>query len=364
MKIRVYGDLAQENRRSMDICGHNLTTALTAKVGQDVEYYVSPFRRYLSGVVDHPLSAKLDLLVNRHFSYKLPTELVDIHHVIDHSYGHLLYRLPLANTVITCHDLNILYRAQETKNPLLRASCQHILRGLARAKWVICDSEFTRQELDQSALTPEAKIKVIPLGLDAIFQVLPAHKLIAIEQQYQLPSGPRLIHVGTCFERKNIETLLHILAQVRQSYPVHLLKVGGEFTEGQLNIIRELNLQDYILHLTNVPLADLVGLYNCADICVFPSWLEGFGFPVLEAMACGTPVVATQRSSVPELVGTAGILADPAHAASFVEPIIQLLEDPGLQENLRQKALLWVQNFSWDAHATKTLAFYQTVLSA
>ena len=292
MKVCVYGDFLEEDRLSMEICGTKLTQFLPAAT-----FHIPSLRHYLP---KHPLTTRSNLLINRHFTYSFPRELFDIHHVIDHSYAHLLHRLPLNRSIVTCHDLNIYYRMQQSRNPLFQASCTHILSGLRKARWVLCDSQFTRLELEKANLT-QGELKVIPLGVDGDFRVLPAATVASVVQKYNLPALPTLLHVGSCDPRKNIEGLLQLVGQLRQHQPIHLLKVGGQFSPEHQRLIRDLDLGDQLTHLPKVATADLVALYNHATVLVFPSWLEGFGFPVLEALACGTPVVASNCSSIPEL---------------------------------------------------------------
>ncbi|WP_218079974.1 glycosyltransferase family 4 protein [Anthocerotibacter panamensis] len=364
MKIQLYGDLLEEQRRSMEVCATYLKAALSEALGSGVECLIPSLTPLLGRVLPAwDIVAKTDLLLNRHFLYPLRTS-ADLHHVIDHSYAHLLHHLPQDRTVVTCHDLNILYRRQKSRNPLFHLSCDHILSGLDRAQWVICDSEFTKVALEKSGLAAGATVIVIPPGLSASFRVLSPTEIAEVAHRYKIPSGPTLIHVGDCFERKNIEALLQITAHVRAHVPVRLLKVGGVFTPAQQGLIAHLGLAEHLTHLAHVPLYDLVALYNFADVCVFPSWLEGFGFPVLEAMACGTPVVASNCSSLPEVVQGAGFLADPAAIESFVEPIVRLLSDPEDASGWSENGLRWVKQFTWQKHAEKTLQVYEKIMVA
>jgi glycosyltransferase involved in cell wall biosynthesis len=365
VRVCIYGDLKEEKRLSMDICAQHIATALNHEnVLEEVVEYTPLFQNFLSRFLPYRVSNKIDLLINRHLTYPLPKIPYTIHHIVDHSYAHLVHRLPREKTLVTCHDLNIYYRMVKSKNPLFVASCKHILTGLQKAKWIICDSEFTRQELLTYDLATNATSKVIPLGIASDFCPLPEVMIDATAHKYHLPSTPLLIHVGDCFERKNIENLLSILAKINERMPVTLLKVGGVFTPHQQQRITQLNLQEQIIHLSQVPFTDLIALYNLAKLCVFPSWLEGFGFPVLEAMACGTPVVATNRSSVPELVSDAGFLIDPADIEGYTHAIERLLSDAQLYSEYRNRGLARVKDFSWQRHAQATLAFYQNMVAS
>jgi glycosyltransferase involved in cell wall biosynthesis len=345
----------------MELCGQYLEQGLRSEKLADVHLHIPPFQSYLGKLLKFAVAKKVDVLLNRHFTYGLPERKnIDIHHVVDHSYGHLVHRLPLERTVVTCHDLNIFERMQTNRSVPFQAMCRHILGGFSKARWIICDSQFTAEALEKSELAKGAQVVVIPLGLASSFRVLPIESLQTIAKRFRLPAGPKVIHVGDCFDRKNIEVLLIAIHRLK----IHLIKVGGQFSEGQQKLIKDFNLASQITHLHGVGIEDLVSLYNLADLCIFPSWLEGFGFPVLEAMACGTPVVASNRSSVPELVAEAGLLADPADAEAFVAQSSRILNDEGLRNELIARGLERVQQFSWAHHAHQVRRFYDQVLES
>jgi glycosyltransferase involved in cell wall biosynthesis len=345
----------------MELCGQYLEQGLRCEHLVNVTLHIPPFRAYAETLSKSPIAKKVDTLVNRHLTYGLPERTnIDIHHIVDHSYGHLVHRLPIERTVITCHDLNIYERMQKDRSLLFQAMCRHIIGGFNKARWIICVSQFTADALKKSGLAPDAEVTVTPQGLSPVFRMLSPENLKIVSERFQLPDTPKVIHVGDCFDRKNIEVLLTAVARLK----IHLIKVGGRFSENQQKLIKDFNLESQITHLHGVAIEDLIALYNLADLCIFPSWLEGFGFPVLEAMACGTPVVASNRSSIPELVGNAGLLADPADAEAFVTQSLRVLNDPALREDLIQKGLQRVQQFSWANHARQVRAFYDQILEA
>jgi glycosyltransferase involved in cell wall biosynthesis len=343
----------------MELCGQYLEQGLRSENLADVNLHVPPFHPYIHQLFKVSAAKKVDTLINRHLTYALPERSsIDIHHVVDHSYGHLVHRLPIERTVVTCHDLNIYERMQKVQSLPYQMMCRHILGGFNQARWIICDSQFTAEALEKSGLAQGAQVTVIPLGLAAHFRVLPYADLRITAERFDLPDGPKAIHVGDCFERKNIEALLIAIHHLK----IHLVKVGGTFSEDQQKLIQDFGLESQITHLHGVESEDLVALYNLADLCIFPSWLEGFGFPVLEAMACGTPVVASNRSSIPELVGEAGLLVDPADAEEFVAQSLRILGDQSLRNDLIARGLERVQQFSWPNHARQVHAFYARVL--
>jgi len=362
MKVCLYADLAAEGRTSMDICAANLTAALVEQ-GIDAHFYRPADERYWSRLSAHPLAAKIDVLVQRHFRYALPApDRYAVHHVTDHSYAHLVHRLPPERTVVTCHDLYIWERSRKSRNPLFLASCKHILDGLARARRVICVSKFTAEALAAAGLAPRAEFAVAYQGVHPAFRPLDATGRAQAAGRFPLPAGPKLIHVGDCHDRKNVELLLDITARLRRQAPVQLIKVGGQFYPHQRERIARLGIGDCLHHFVGLDLEELVALYNLADVLVFPSWLEGFGFPVLEAMACGTPVVATNRSSVPELVGNAGLLADPADAEGFTAAVGRVLFETGCATELARRGRAQAARFTWAEHARQVQAVYGQML--
>ena len=141
-------------------------------------------------------------------------------------------------------------------------------------------------------------------------------------------------------------------------------KVGGPFTAPQHVLIDRLQLEGQIEHLGLVTLPELVAAYGRADVLLMPSWYEGFGLPVLEAMACGVPVVAANRASLPEVVGDAGLLIEPDDLDGVADAVTRIIADPALREDLRQRGLKRASEFTWERSAQLTLAVYHAVKEA
>jgi glycosyltransferase involved in cell wall biosynthesis len=241
----------------------------------------------------------------------------DVYHLTSQNLATLLlFRRPPGRVVVTVHDIIPYMLRNDPKLCTYRSAADRLfdrlaMAGLKRADGLIADSEYTRRcVVEHLRITPE-KIDVIYLGIDhQRFRPLPVP--LSIRERYDLPQQRRyLIYVGSEDPRKNLETLVRALAAVRRTLPdVELIKVGRAHFEDERRRLRELaanlGVLDAIHFLDDVPDDDLPLLYNLADVCVMPSLYEGFGFPVLEAMACGTPVVCANASSLPELVGDAG----------------------------------------------------------
>jgi glycosyltransferase involved in cell wall biosynthesis len=184
--------------------------------------------------------------------------------------------------------------------------------------------------------------------------------------RYGLPSD-FIIFVGTLEPRKNVPMLLRAFHDLRgRGYDIHLAIVGrkGWLYEQVFATLTELKLADHVHFLENVPYEDLARLYNAASCLTLPSHYEGFGLPPLEAMACGTPVVVSDRSSLPEVVGDAGLLIDPDSPEELSAALSRILDDSELRASLRQRGLARASEFSWAKAAHQTMAVYKRVLNS
>ena len=272
----------------------------------------------------------------------------------------LVHPLP---AVVTVHDLG--YRYFPETHPLSqRLYLDWATRFSARsAARVIADSLATKNDLVRFYPVPPAKIVVVYPGRDeSLRRVDPA----AVRAKYDLPGG-YLLHLGTLQPRKNLMRLIEAFDVVAAQSPAHrasnlqLLLVGKP---GWLSApIRASARQrsERIRLLDYVPDEDLAGLYSGAAAFVFPSLYEGFGFPVLEAMACGAPVICSNTSSLPEIAGDAALLVDPSNTTALAAAITRLLSDPELRAALVAKGYERVKNFSWAKAARETLEVLEAV---
>jgi glycosyltransferase involved in cell wall biosynthesis len=270
----------------------------------------------------------------------------------------LVHPLP---SVVTVHDLGYRY-FPDAHPPLQRLYLDWSTRYSARAATrIIADSQATRDDLVKFYEVPQEKISVVYPGRDESLgpadpaPVLARHGL----------AGGYLLHVGTLQPRKNLMRLIEAVAALRPRWPdVTLVLAGrpGWLSEPILALARQhaawVRLLDY------VPEADLPGLYSGARAFVYPSLYEGFGFPVLEAMACGTPVICANTSSLPEVAGDAALLVDPTDTAALAAAIERVLAEPALRADLAAKGRAQVQKFSWQRTAAETLAVLKQAAAA
>lgn len=272
--------------------------------------------------------------------------------------------------VITVHDLAFLFYPHLLTKDSQRYYGQ-IGRAVESADAIIAVSENTRKDLVEKVGAPPEKVVVIPEAADEIYRLLdPAVVTVELERRFGLARGYALF-VGTIEPRKNLPFLLRAYAAWSSRWCARGLSIPklvvagrkGWLYEDVFNLVDELGLAEQVAFLGAVKPTDLVTLYNGARLLVFPSLYEGFGLPLLEAMACGTPVIGANVSSIPEVVGDAGLLFDPGDAEGLITGLEKLVTDESLVESLRKKGLERAGRFSWTATARETLDLYRRLAS-
>ncbi|HMP96813.1 MAG TPA: glycosyltransferase family 1 protein [Kiritimatiellia bacterium] len=276
------------------------------------------------------------------------------------------YMMPLflpapIKRIVTIHDLiPLLFRdyAPRSRKNRLFPIFRRLMHGVAeRSDRIIAVSDSTRRDIETHLLAARGstdKIRVVPEGVRAVYQpgTRPGRKEL------------EFLYVGRRDPYKNLPLLVEALAEVRrQGHAARLRVVGGEderYPEARQRA-STLNVNAHITWSGYVPDRDLVIAYQEADAFVLPSNYEGFGLPVLEAMACGTPVICSNTSSLPEVAGDAALYIDPARLDTLVEAMIRLLSEPELREDLRRRGLARAALFSWDETARLTRAVYEDV---
>lgn len=225
---------------------------------------------------------------------------------------------------------------------------------------IIAVSEYTKKDIVKLLKISERKITVIPLAVDTCFKPIHNKNIIAsVKQKYHI-TGKYLLHLGTINPRKNLEFLIEVFADLKQS-DLQLVITGkkGWYYEGLFDLVKKLNLEDKVIFTGYIDDVDKPALYNGASMFLFPSIYEGFGLPPLEAMACGTPVIASNTSSIPEVVGDAGVLISPTDKAGWVRETKKLLSDDEKLRTLSAMSLERANKFSWDRCATQTVKIYE-----
>lgn len=282
----------------------------------------------------------------------------------------LLQRLPRP-VIVTVHDILPYLLRHDPELCVYRHVADRLMdalamRGLKRAEHLIADSQFTKFTVSSALGLPQDRIDVVYLGVDTQrFQpeVVPD----SFRDRYRLPADRRyLLYVGSEDPRKNLPVLLHALALARRDLPdLTLIKVGAPAFANQrarhVHLCWDLGIAGSVRWIDDVSEADLPLFYNVADVFAFPSRYEGFGFPLLEALACGTPVVASRAGSIPELAGDAAALLDNPQPENFAREITRMIAGhrPDRDVLIRQAA-----RFCWDSTVQSTVRITQSIGAA
>src|SRR5579883_1977561 len=269
-------------------------------------------------------------------------------------------------TVVTVHDLSFLL-VPECADQRLRLHLEKVVPlSVREADFVCADSENTRNELTTLLDVAPGRVEVVYGGVDhRFFPITDPSALEATRQKYGL-SFPYIFYMGTIEPRKNLGRLLQAYTLFRQRFrfPHRLVIAGGLgwLYQEVLRDIDQLAAEQKVIFLGRVPDDDLPALYSLCDLFVFPSLYEGFGLPPLEAMACGRAVVCSNTSSLPEVVGDAGVLVSPYDVDGLAEAVAELLEDPARRAALGQRGIERARQFSWHEAARRTLAIYHRLV--
>lgn len=382
-RVAIVADYAEEGWPSMDLVADMLVDRLRREHANTIDAtLIRPAMRRrltgLPGLAERRRAFGVDRIAARLWDY--PRILAqrasefDVFHVVDHSYAQLVHRLPAGRTLVTCHDLDtfrsVLDPELEPRSLVFRAMTRHILTGLQRAGHIACDSWATRDALVQKARVPAERTTVVHNGPHP--SCTPAHEPAADAEAARLlgrRAGLELLHVGSTIARKRIDFLLHLFAAVRRWEPdARLLRVGGPFDGAQRALARDLGLDRHISVLPFVDRATLAAIYRRSTMVLMPSEREGFGLPVLEALACGTPVVASDIPALREVGGGAAEYADVDDVAAWEATIRRLVAERDAQHDRwqarRDAGVTRAADFSWSRYASNIAALYRRLAGA
>ncbi len=303
-------------------------------------------------------SVRLEQLNVRTFSlqeqWRLPARLNECRAGLYHSPYYIMPYRPGIPTVVTVYDL-IPFRYPHDFSSSQRLVFNVTIRLAVRAaRRVIAISQATANDLVQLLRVPLSKIDVIPLAADPIFKPPPASEVARVREKFKLPTA-YVLSVGINKPHKNLGTLVEAWQQINR-------EAGALVIAGAWDVRYPLAQDDAgaegMISIPNIPEGDLPGLYAGARVFVMPSLYEGFGLPILEAMACGAPVMAAHTSSLPEVAGNAALFFDPKDANALTEQMLRVVRSSPLEEELRAKSLARAAQFSWAQTARETLQVY------
>ena len=339
IRVGIVCDLREEGWHSMDLVADMLMETLPTIANGDVRAtrLCPPMVPRLSRlpIVGQRAHARLgDRLTGRLWDY--PRWLArrasdfDVFHIVDQSYAHLVRVLPPKRTIVTCHDLDAIQAALPSGSSVLspaRLLATHILEGLGSAAHVACVSHATKRELLATGRVDAARTSVMYEGVHPSCTPEPP---MGRDGATPYTRALEILHVGSTIPRKRINTLLEIFAGVRNGFPqARLIRVGGALTSEQRSLAQKLIVLDAITEMPFMEREEVAAVYRRAAVVVLPSQREGFGLPVVEAMACGTPVVASAIPALQEIGGDAATYCDPDDVAGWVRAVSNVIRERG-----------------------------------
>ena len=375
-RVAILCDFREENWPSMDLVGDMLTDRLAREHHGDIHAeQIVPRMPQPFGVHREGRLKNVHRVLGRFRTY--PQEVrklrdrFDLFHIVDHSYAHLALELPPERVIVTCHDLDAfaaLLPGPRSRGPLQTSIARRLLAGLQSAAWITCATNATRALLLEHQLAAPERTSVVHNGVHPAFTTQ-ANLLAdqAIQNLLGAGESPEVLHVGSTIARKRIQDVLGVFAKVRARIPkLRLLRVGGVFTSEQQQLVRKLGLADSIDVLPHLDGATLAALYRRARVVIQPSEAEGFGLPVIEAMACGTPVIASDIPALREVGGEAAEYCPVGDVESWSSRLFTLLSEQrdSAAHTLRRRAgLQQASRFSWSEYATQMTQLYREVLA-
>ena len=268
-------------------------------------------------------------------------------------------------SVVTIHDLIHLKFPQYFSGLQRRYASAMIRHAVNHAGAIIAVSQKTREDILDAFNVPEERVTVVHHGVRPTFRRLEERGSVERFRKSRGLERPYVLYVGNVKPHKNIPRLLDAFAQVRTRHlDLDLVFAGGSCLEvgALLEQSRRLRITESIRDLQQLSETDLVNAYNGADAVVLPSLYEGFGFPALEAMACGTPVVVSNAGALPEIVGEAALIIDPTNSDEFAQAILGVLDNSEKRSQLIEKGKVRAASFSWETAGRQTLTVYEKVL--
>lgn len=359
MTVCLIGDPPSERFHSMEIYEKALAEGLTGIMGIELRRRQWPFCR---GVPKNKILATAQIYWNRHWFYpsRLKIPAADVYHILDQTYAHLLARLPPGKTVITCHDLMPMMvegYGNSWGGKLSQASFRSSVAYLHRARYILADSEATKRALIDILNINERNVNVVPLGVEDMFCPCDPTMDHPMEDEVRY-----ILQVGATAEPyKNTMNILRSFSLLLKNIggQIKLLKVGKAYTKEQQSYIEEEGLAPHILHLGFVERKELPSVYRRSAVLLMPSLYEGFGMPLLEAMACGIPVVTADRGSIREVAGEAALYVDPMDPGDIAHGLVKVLSDNTLRQELIARGYSNAKKYTWQRTARETFTVYK-----
>jgi glycosyltransferase involved in cell wall biosynthesis len=372
----IIGVYPEEGWHSMDLCAEMLLAHWPGSDSKLTAERLRPNFHRPAGRVPwlgrKHLALNADRMVNRWGSYPLflrrhLTEYAAFH-VCDHSYAHLVHALPHQRTGVYCHDLDafrcLLDTTGHPRPRWFRAMMGRVLSGLQQAAVVFYSTHEVRRQIEHYNLLDPQRLVHAPYGIAPEFVPASADEEVSKEIVTPVYRHPFLLHVGSCIPRKRIDILLAVFAAVRAEIPeLQLVQLGGQWTPAQCKQMDSLGITQAVTQRQGLTRRSIAEHYRRAELVLLTSEAEGFGLPVIEALACGSPVVASDLPVLREVGAEAVIYCPVADAPGWIGTVLQLLQGKK-QAPDRMSRKAQAQRYSWSNHAQTIAASYQRLLSS
>jgi len=388
LRVAVVADFAEEGWPSMDLVADALFDRLRVEHADEIDaVLVRPpfkqrFTRTASGAGRSQLGKarfNADRLLNRFIDYPRRLKGVrgdfDLLHIVDHTYAHLATCAGTRPAIVTCHDLDafrsIIEPSGSMRARLFKLMATRQLRGLQDAAMVACGSDATRIEVLRHRLVAPDRVVTIPYGVAAIFR---AQSDQQADRDAELMLGSphadtlEILHVGSTVARKRIDVLLRVFAAIRETCrTARLVRVSGPFTTDQASLARVLGIDAATTVLPFVEPAVLAAIYRRAALVLITSEHEGFGLPMIEAMACGVPVIASDLAALREVGGDAAEFVAVGDVPAWISAALRLIDERANEParfGLRRSAgINRAAKYSWSEYARRYVELYRQVAS-
>jgi glycosyltransferase involved in cell wall biosynthesis len=377
LKVALIADYAEEGWASMDLVAEMLAATLASLHRDAIDVtlirprFARPLTRFAALRRSKP-AFNAERALNRYLLYPLflrrQRGKFSLFHIVDHSYAHLANYLPADRTIITCHDLDafgaILAPSSRPRSAVFRTIASRLLKGFRRAAIVTCVSNATRDAVVAHGLRSLATTVVIANGVDSLMSPEPdlaadgeAEKILGCRD----PGAIEILHVGSTEPRKRIDLLLQIFAGIARKFPTaRLIRVGGGLLPEHQRMASALGIENRIVIMPFIERKVLASVYRRAAVVLLPSDAEGFALPLVEAMACGRPVVASDLPVLREVGGDAALYCPVADVSAWNQTACALLERHDGREQVGVRTAR-AARFSWDTYSDKTVEVYRAV---
>lgn len=332
---------------------------------QEIRTVASPGARELNNAIKRMLPHPH--LVTRFLKQTRFSSGVHQHKInLYHEPAYLAYRFA-GPSVVTVHDLSWIRHPETHPAARLREMNRFMPKVIKHATHIMVDSDFVRNEVMSYYGVPGDRVTTVLLGVAPEFQPLDANECSPLLAQFGLQPGQYLLTVGTLEPRKNLSSVIAAFSQlpdgIRQRFPLVIAGMNGWGMERFSSSLRHMISNGEVRLLGYVAQSELPAVYSGARLFVYPSLYEGFGLPPLEAMACGVPVIASRRASLPEVIGDAGLLVEPLDVDTIAQQMHALIEDVELHALLSQSGHKRAQGFTWSKFAYETMAVYRKIVA-